>query len=249
MIVVGGDRRVPSRSADRPARPVHDAVARATCVYARWSRRSRSPGSRRPPTSRPTSSGAPGDLRRVVGARRAAGAAALRGDGGDRADGGAGGAGPRRARDRARRAATSRSRCSGWCRASTRPGSADVMQMGGRARRARGADLGGEHLDARPVAARLHAGDQPPDPELARQARPPHPTPYIAIWIAAVIAARAGGPGGRRAARRHLRVRGHARDRDRAHVGDPAALHRSRPRAPVPDPVQRRVGHGCRSRR
>ena len=42
--------------------------------------------------------------------------------------------------------------------------------------------------------ARLHACDQPPDPELARQARPPQPTPYIAIWVAAVLAARAAVP-------------------------------------------------------
>ena len=38
--------------------------------------------------------------------------------------------------------------------------------------RAGGADLGGEHGDARALAPRLRARDQPPDPELARQAQP-----------------------------------------------------------------------------
>ena len=46
-----------------------------------------------------------------------------------------------------------------------------VLQIGGGGGRAAGADLGGEHLDARAVAARLRAGDEPPGAELAREAR------------------------------------------------------------------------------
>ena len=67
---------------------------------------------------------------------------------------------------------SSRTRCWAWSQASTRPGSPTLMQVAVVADRAGGADLGREHGDARPLAARLHAGDQPPDPELARQARP-----------------------------------------------------------------------------
>ena len=47
-----------------------------------------------------------------------------------------------------------------------------VMQVGGGAGRPGGADLGGEHGDARALAPRLRARHQPPDPELARQAQP-----------------------------------------------------------------------------
>ena len=43
--------------------------------------------------------------------------------------------------------------------------------LDGRADRRAGAVLGRQHLDARRLPPHLHAGDQPPDPQLARQAR------------------------------------------------------------------------------
>ena len=44
-------------------------------------------------------------------------------------------------------------------------------EMGGDAGRGARSLLGGEHVDAGPLETRLRAGDQPPDPELGRQAR------------------------------------------------------------------------------
>ena len=123
MIVVGYRGRVPGRPADRPARPLHVPTL-TDVIYAAVIATVASPGSRPPPTSRPTSSGG----RATCGGSSTAGAllmpmlyTAMAADGADR---GPGGAGPRRPRDRARRAATSRSRCSASSRASTRPGSA-----------------------------------------------------------------------------------------------------------------------------
>ena len=49
--------------------------------------------------------------------------------------------------------------------------------LAGGAGRHPGAVLGRQHLDARRLPPHLHAGDQPPDPQLARQARPAHGDP------------------------------------------------------------------------
>ena len=48
---------------------------------------------------------------------------------------------------------------------------ADIDALDGRAGRRAGPVLGRDHLDARRLPPHLHAGDQPPDPELAGQAR------------------------------------------------------------------------------
>ena len=53
------------------------------------------------------------------------------------------------------------------------PGVADAMRWIVAAGRRAGPVLGGDDLDARRLAAHLHAGDQPPDPELAGQAQLP----------------------------------------------------------------------------
>ena len=63
-------------------------------------------------------------------------------------------------------------------------------------------------------------------------------TPYIAIWVAAVIALGLRDPHQRGRARRPLCVRHHARRRDRAPLGHPPALHGSRAPARVSRPVQ-----------
>ena len=81
--------------------------------------------------------------------------------------------------------------------AELRPGLARRRhEVGGDAGRGAGAVLGGEHGDARPLAARLRAGDQPADPELGRaSSSATYSTPYIAIAIAAVLALALAIPG------------------------------------------------------
>ena len=105
-------------------------------------------------------------------ARGVRGAAHLRRDGGDRADGGAGGRRAARARNRARQRVRRGAGARGRLR--LRPGLGgrhDALDR--RAGRRAGPVLGGDDLDARRLPPHLHAGDQPPDPELARQAEQP----------------------------------------------------------------------------
>ena len=174
---------------------------------------------------------APVDLRKLVVARGDAGAADLRRRLGRRADGGAGGADRRRAR-RPRSAATYIEDPVLGVVQSFEPGLGrrTLMQVAVVADRAGGADLGGEHGDARPLAPRLRARHQPPDPELARQAQPR--ATRRRTWrssIAAVIAFGLVAPDRRRAARRPVRVRGDDRVHDRPRLDHPAADHRARP--------------------
>ena len=113
------------------------------------------------------------DLKRIVSRRCDRGAAGLRRDGGDRADGGAGRRRAARAGDGARRTSSSRSRCSGSSPPYHPNWVADADALDGRADRRAGPLLGGDDVDARRLPPHLHAGDQPPDPELARQAEQP----------------------------------------------------------------------------
>ena len=170
MIVGRGDRRLAPRPADRSTSTCSRRRPPGTSSRRWRSRRSRSPASRRPPTWRPTWSGSRGTCA-AWSARRAvllpliyAGIAAIAlmavpvvagPDGPQTALG-----------EHVHRGAGARGG------EELRPGLALDRAAGGRGGdRARGAGLGGEHLDARAVAARLRAGHQPPGPELAGQAR------------------------------------------------------------------------------
>ena len=121
-------------------------------------------------------------------ARRPVRAADLRGDGARGADGGAGRRRAGGSRDGAWRTNTSRRRCVGVVSAYEPGWIADVMRMLVAVVAAPVLFWAANSVDARPLPPRLHARDEPPDPELARQARAGHQTPHVAILIAAVIA-------------------------------------------------------------
>ena len=107
-------------------------------------------------------------------------------------------------------------------------------------------------LDARRLPPHLHAGDQPPDPELAGQARAaPARRPTSRSRSAALIAIGLVAADQRQAAGRDLRLRRDAGDHDRPPLDHPPAGHRARPAAPLPDPLERPPGAApsCRSRR
>ncbi len=110
---------------------------------------------------------------------------------------------------------------------------ADVdARRGGRGGAAR-AGLGGEHVDARAIAAQLHARDEPADPELARQAGEALDDPARRDPRRGGDLVRARDPRGRAVPGRAVRVRGHDRVRDRARLARAAAVHRSGARAAV----------------
>ena len=103
----------------------------------------------------------------------------------------------------------------------------------------------GDDLDARRLPARLRAGDQPPDPELAGQARAP---PRDAVRGDHDLRADRGRP---RAARpnikvlaRPLRLRGDAGDHDRPPLDHPPAGDDARREAALPHPLGDGLGHG-----
>ena len=116
----------------------------------------------------------------------------------------------------------------------------------GRDRR-RHPDRGDERADARALAARVFARDQPSDPE---RAGPPPPAPRHSLrghrrggadLLRPRAAERHGVPGG------HLRVRRDADVRDRAHVGDRAAVPRGRPPERLPRAALVQVPEGHRA--
>ncbi len=176
----GGDRRRPAgrhapRPAHRPAPPLHRPELPRHRLRGGGgdARLRRDRGRLRP---RPRHRCQPRGPETGCHARRDRGAAGLRRDGGDRADGGAGGRRPRRPAHRARRRVRRGAGAGRRLRLRTRLGRRHDA-LAGRPGRHPGPGLGRQHLDARRLAPHLHAGDQPPDPQLARQAAPPHRDP------------------------------------------------------------------------
>ena len=103
--------------------------------------------------------------------------------------------------------------------------------LDGRAGRHPGAVLGGDDLDARRLPPHLHAGDQPPDPELAGQAEQPPRDPARGDRDLRRDRDRPRRADQRQAAGRHLRLRRHPGDHDRPALDHPPADHRPRPAA------------------
>ncbi len=93
----------------------------------------------------------------------------------------------------------------------------------------RDADRGGRGGDARPVAAGLPAGHQPPDPQRRRAPAPDALDALRGDRHRGGAGGRAGDPARPRLPRRHLRVRRDAGLPDRAPVGGAPAHHRARP--------------------
>ena len=120
--------------------------------------------------------------------------------------------------------------------------------LGRRPGRGAGPLLGGDDGDARRLPPHLHAGDQPPDPELARQAQ-------LAPRDAAGRDRDLGGdrdrPGRadqRQAAGRDLRLRRDPGDHDRPPLDPAPADHRTRPRAALPGALERQLARRARCR-
>ena len=94
--------------------------------------------------------------------------------------------------------------------------------------------LGGDDVDARRLAPHLHAGDQPPDPELAGQAQlPPRDAPGRDRDLGG-DRDRPRRPHQRQAAGRDLRLRRDPGDHDRAALDPAPAGDRAGPPAPLP---------------
>ena len=169
VIVVGVLAVWHPRPPHRGARPLHRPGLRRHRLRGggRDARLRRDRGRLRPGAGHRRPSPRP-EAGRLAGGDR--GAAGLRRDGGDRADGGAGRRRPAGTRDGARRQVRRGSDPRGGLRLRPRLGRRHDALDGGADRRA-GPLLGGEHVDARRLSPHLHAGDQPPDPELAGQAR------------------------------------------------------------------------------
>ncbi len=180
----------------------------------------------------------PEDLRRVLSAGAVIVPADVRGYRRDRADGGACAADPGRSPDRARRVVRGGAGPGGG--AGVRPPVDRRRHAVGRgAGGGAGADLGREHRDARGLAPRLRARDQPPDPELGRAARAHSRDALRRDRHRRADGPGSCGPGRHRVPGGGVRVRCAARGNDRASVGDPAAVHRPRPRAAVRRAAQR----------
>ena len=183
------------------------------------------------------------------GRERGDAAGDLRGNGGDRIDGGAGGVGAGRAAHGAGRPLHRGAGAGGGDELPAGLVIDAAADRGGGDRPDR-ADVGGQHVDARPVAARLRPGEEPAGPQLAREAGPAvdaaHRDP-----VSGGDRGRAGDSDGRAAAGGDLRVRGDARDRHRTPVDPSAPVDGAGPGAAVPDAVRSRgsPGGGCRCRR
>ena len=108
--------------------------------------------------------------------------------------------------------------------------------LDGGADRRPGPLLGRQHLDARRLPPHLHAGDQPPDPQLAGQAREAPGDALRGDHDLRRHRPRPGDPDQRQAAGRDLRLRRDAGDHDRPPLDHPPADRAARSPAAVPDP-------------
>ena len=217
-----------------------------------WSRCSPTPGSRPPPTSPPTSTSSRRDLNRIVSSGAIAVPLVYAGMAAMALMAVPVVAGPERPGDRARRRSSSRRRCSGSSPRSTRRGS--PTRCGGWSRWSPPPVLfwAAQHGDARRLAPHLHAGDQPPDPELAGQARARATRPRTSRSRSpALIAIGLVAPDQREAAGRDLRLR-RDRWRSRSPSSRSSACGSPSPTAarPFRDPLGCRWrGASCRCRR
>ena len=247
----GGDRRrrprrLPSRPPHRPDRPLHQPDASSTSSTPRSSRCSPTRGSRRPRTSRRTSTCSPRDLKRIVsiGALAVplvyAGMAAVAlmavpvvagPDGPQTALGSEFVEAP----DPRRRLLLQPAGGRGRDALDRRPG-----------RRPRPL-LGGDDDDARRLAPHLHAGDQPADPELARQAQLAPRDPAGRDRDLRGDRDRPGRADRRQAAGRDLRIRRDAGDHDRPALDPAPADDRAGPPPALPGPLERQLARRAAS--